>query len=115
MPFVTQRLSGAPGPVVAVSDYMRAVPDQIRAWVPSDYATLGADGFGLSDTRPAARRHFHIDGPVDRRPGAAVCWPRAARSTRPCRGDAADEVPAARRDGRHVRQRGRRRLTDPLR
>jgi pyruvate dehydrogenase E1 component len=42
---------------------MRAVPDQIREWVPSEYATLGADGFGLSDTRPAARRHFHIDGP----------------------------------------------------
>jgi pyruvate dehydrogenase E1 component len=42
---------------------MRAVPDQIREWVPGDYATLGADGFGLSDTRPAARRHFHIDGP----------------------------------------------------
>jgi pyruvate dehydrogenase E1 component len=42
---------------------MRAVPDQIREWVPTDYATLGADGFGLSDTRPAARRHFHIDGP----------------------------------------------------
>ena len=46
-----------------VSDYMREVPDQIRQWVPGDYASLGADGFGLSDTRPAARRHFHIDGP----------------------------------------------------
>jgi pyruvate dehydrogenase E1 component len=62
-PFVTSQLSGRQGPVVAVSDYMRAVPDQIREWVPSEYATLGADGFGLSDTRPAARRHFHIDGP----------------------------------------------------
>jgi pyruvate dehydrogenase E1 component len=63
VPFVTQQLSGRLGPVVAVSDYMQAVPDQIRSWVPTDYATLGADGFGLSDTRPAARRHFHIDGP----------------------------------------------------
>ncbi|GAB3680754.1 pyruvate dehydrogenase (acetyl-transferring), homodimeric type [Angustibacter aerolatus] len=63
VPFVTQQLQDRPGPVVAVSDYMRAVPDQIRQWVPGDYATLGADGFGLSDTRPAARRHFHIDGP----------------------------------------------------
>ncbi|HEX8495668.1 MAG TPA: pyruvate dehydrogenase (acetyl-transferring), homodimeric type, partial [Actinomycetales bacterium] len=62
-PFVTSSLQDRPGPVVAVSDYMRAVPDQIRQWVPTDYATLGADGFGLSDTRPAARRHFHIDGP----------------------------------------------------
>jgi pyruvate dehydrogenase E1 component len=61
--FVTQQLSGHRGPVVGVSDYMRAVPDQIREWVPSDYATLGADGFGMSDTRPAARRYFHIDGP----------------------------------------------------
>jgi pyruvate dehydrogenase E1 component len=61
--FVTQQLTGRQGPVVAVSDYMQAVPDQIRTWVPTDYATLGADGFGLSDTRPAARRHFHIDGP----------------------------------------------------
>ncbi len=62
-PYVTQRLAEASGPVVAVSDYMRQVPDQIRQWVPADYATLGADGFGLSDTRPATRRHFHIDGP----------------------------------------------------
>jgi pyruvate dehydrogenase E1 component len=62
-PFVTTALADRQGPVVAVSDYMRAVPDQIREWVPTDYATLGADGFGLSDTRPAARRHFHIDGP----------------------------------------------------
>ena len=37
--------------------------DQIRPWVPGDFATLGADGFGFSDTRPAARRHFKIDGP----------------------------------------------------
>ncbi len=66
-PFVTQQLaqhrSGETGPVLAVSDSMRAVPDQIRQWVPGDYITLGADGFGLSDTRPAVRRHFHIDGP----------------------------------------------------
>jgi pyruvate dehydrogenase E1 component len=42
---------------------MRAVQDQIREWVPGTYASLGADGFGFSDTRPAARRFFHIDGP----------------------------------------------------
>jgi pyruvate dehydrogenase E1 component len=63
VPYVTQRLSQAPGPVVAVSDYMRAVPDQIRQWVPQDYASLGTDGFGFSDTRPAARRFFAVDGP----------------------------------------------------
>ena len=42
---------------------MHAVPDQIRKWVPGDFATLGADGFGFSDTRAAARRFFKIDGP----------------------------------------------------
>ena len=62
-PWVTSQLASDQGPVVAVSDYMRAVQEQIRPWVPTDYATLGADGFGFSDTRPAARRFFHIDGP----------------------------------------------------
>ena len=61
--WVEQKLGGTAGPVVAVSDYMRAVPDQIRQWVPRDYMTLGADGFGFSDTRAAARRYFNIDGP----------------------------------------------------
>lgn len=62
-PFVTQQLEGRPGPVIAVSDYMHAVQDQIREWVPGDFHTLGADGFGFSDTRAAARRYYHIDGP----------------------------------------------------
>ena len=61
--YITQKLQGAEGPVVAVSDYMHAVQDQIRPWVPNRFATLGADGFGFSDTRPAARRFFKIDGP----------------------------------------------------
>ncbi|HSU02045.1 MAG TPA: pyruvate dehydrogenase (acetyl-transferring), homodimeric type, partial [Nocardioides sp.] len=59
--YVRDKLSGAAGPVVAVSDYMRAVPLQIARWVPADYRVLGADGFGFADTRPAARRFFHID------------------------------------------------------
>ena len=59
--YVSDKLSGAQGPVVAVSDYMRAVPLQIARWVPGDYRVLGADGFGFADTRPAARRFFHID------------------------------------------------------
>ena len=63
MPYVTQRLKDAPGPIVAVSDFMRAVQEQIAPWVPGDFAALGADGFGFSDTRAAARRYFHIDGP----------------------------------------------------
>jgi pyruvate dehydrogenase E1 component len=61
VPFVTKRLEGATGPVVAVSDYMKAVPDQIRQFVPNEFATLGADGFGFSDTRAAARRFFKND------------------------------------------------------
>ncbi|MFD2418575.1 pyruvate dehydrogenase (acetyl-transferring), homodimeric type [Amycolatopsis pigmentata] len=61
VPYVTQALQGAEGPVVAVSDWMRAVPDLIRPWVPTDMLTLGTDGFGFSDTRPAARRHFLVD------------------------------------------------------
>ncbi|GMA31020.1 pyruvate dehydrogenase (acetyl-transferring), homodimeric type [Litorihabitans aurantiacus] len=61
VPYVTQKLQGSGGPFVATSDYDHLVADQIRAWVPGDYATLGADGFGLSDTRSAVRRHFLID------------------------------------------------------
>jgi pyruvate dehydrogenase E1 component len=62
VPYVTSALSGAPGPVVAVSDWIRAVPDQISRWVPApSYTSLGTDGFGFSDTRPAARRFFHVD------------------------------------------------------
>ena len=61
--YITDKLRGAEGPVVAVSDFMNAVQDQIRPWVPNRYATLGADGFGFSDTRAAARRFFKIDGP----------------------------------------------------
>jgi pyruvate dehydrogenase E1 component len=59
--YVTRTLSDAQGPVVAVSDYQRAVQELIRPWVPGDYATLGTDGFGLSDTRGALRRHFRVD------------------------------------------------------
>jgi pyruvate dehydrogenase E1 component len=66
VPFVTTALAEADnggGPVVAVSDYMRAVPDQIARWVPGDYTSLGTDGFGFADTRGAARRFFHVDAP----------------------------------------------------
>ena len=62
-PYITSKLGLSEGPILGVSDYMHAVPDMIRNWVPGDYATLGADGFGFSDTRAAARRFFKIDGP----------------------------------------------------
>ena len=61
VPFVTEQLKDTQGPVVAVSDFMRAVQDQISRWVPNDYTSLGTDGWGLADTRAAARRHFQVD------------------------------------------------------
>ena len=46
---------------IAVSDFMRAVQEQIQPWVPNKFMALGTDGFGLSDTRGALRRHFKVD------------------------------------------------------
>jgi pyruvate dehydrogenase E1 component, homodimeric type len=63
VPYLTDKLKDADGPFVAVTDYMHAVPDQVRQFVPGEFATLGADDFGFSDTRAAARRFFTIDGP----------------------------------------------------
>jgi len=61
VPYVTRALDGHAGPVVAVSDWIRAVPDQIARWVQAPFTSLGTDGWGFSDTRPAARRFFHVD------------------------------------------------------
>lgn len=61
LPYLTGKLQQAQGPFVAVSDFETAVPELIRKYVPGDYSVLGADGFGFSDTRAAARRHFGID------------------------------------------------------
>src|SRR5262249_53063895 len=61
VPYVTQVLDGQHSPVVAVSDWIRAVPDQIARWVPAPFTSLGTDGYGFSDTRAAARRFFHVD------------------------------------------------------
>ena len=60
-PFVTEQLSEAEGPLVAVSDWVRAVPDAIARFVPQPYTVLGTDGYGYSDIRPALRRHFEVD------------------------------------------------------
>jgi pyruvate dehydrogenase E1 component len=59
--FITERMKSVNGPVLAVSDFMRAVQDQILPWVPQRFDSLGTDGFGLSDTRGALRRHFKVD------------------------------------------------------
>ena len=61
VPYVRQLLQKHEGPVVAATDYMRTVPDQIRQWVRGRYVTLGTDGFGRSDSRAALRRHFEVD------------------------------------------------------
>ena len=63
-PRVTELLAGD-GPIVAVTDFMKAIPDQIARWVPAgrSFTPLGTDGFGRSDTREALRRHFEIDAP----------------------------------------------------
>jgi pyruvate dehydrogenase E1 component len=61
--FVTQQLLHSEGPIIAATDYVRAVPDSIRAWLPAgrSYTTLGTDGFGRSDTRAALRDFFGVD------------------------------------------------------
>jgi pyruvate dehydrogenase E1 component len=61
VPYVRKLLQGHEGPVVAATDYMRTVPDQIRQWVGGRYVTLGTDGFGRSDARAALRRFFEMD------------------------------------------------------
>jgi pyruvate dehydrogenase E1 component len=60
-PYIEQCLAPAKTPIVAASDYVRALPDLIRAWVPGRYVTLGTDGYGRSDTREALRRFFEVD------------------------------------------------------
>ncbi|MGH9046996.1 MAG: transketolase-like TK C-terminal-containing protein, partial [Acidimicrobiales bacterium] len=60
-PVVATELGQEGGPVVAVTEYMRAVPDQIARWVHRPFVSLGTDGFGRSDARPALRRYFEVD------------------------------------------------------
>ena len=60
-PYVQQILEKEEGPFIAVSDYMKIVPDQIGKWVPGGLTTLGTDGFGRSDLRSRLRRFFEVD------------------------------------------------------
>jgi len=60
-PYVTEVLAETAGPVVAVTDWVRAVPDAVARFVPQPYVVLGTDGYGFSDVRPALRRHFEVD------------------------------------------------------
>jgi pyruvate dehydrogenase E1 component len=61
VPYVTRVLGGEPGPVVAVTDYLKLVPDQIARWVPQGVVSLGTDGYGRSESRAALRRFFEVD------------------------------------------------------
>ena len=62
-PWIAQVLAQCSGPIVAATDYVRAVPESVRAYVPPGraYRTLGTDGFGRSDTRAALRSFFRVD------------------------------------------------------
>jgi pyruvate dehydrogenase E1 component len=60
-PYVTETLREVGGPIIAVSDYMKAVPDMVGRWIPGTFIPLGTDGYGRSDTREALRRFFEID------------------------------------------------------
>jgi pyruvate dehydrogenase E1 component len=61
VPLVSRRLADVGGPVIAVTDFMKLVPDQVAQWVPQRFVTLGTDGFGRSDSRQALRKFFEID------------------------------------------------------
>ncbi len=61
VPYVRECFAEVKGPIVASTDYMRAVADQIREWLPGRYVSLGTDGFGRSDSRAALRQHFEVD------------------------------------------------------
>ena len=60
VPYVAQILGGKT-PIIAASDYMKSVSDQVSRWVPQPFIPLGTDGFGRSDTRASLRRHFEVD------------------------------------------------------
>jgi len=61
MPYVSRELAAEPWPIVAATDYMKIVADQIARFVPSTFQALGTDGFGRSDERKALRRFFEVD------------------------------------------------------
>ena len=61
VPYVVQALAGAEGPIIAASDYMKVVQDQIAPWFPGRFVALGTDGFGRSENRAVLRTHFEIN------------------------------------------------------
>ncbi|MCH2110134.1 MAG: pyruvate dehydrogenase (acetyl-transferring), homodimeric type, partial [Polyangiaceae bacterium] len=61
VPFLTEALAEAEGPFIAASDFVKALPDLVREWVPGYLTSLGTEGYGMSDTKEVLRRHFEID------------------------------------------------------
>jgi pyruvate dehydrogenase E1 component len=61
IPYIVQALEGAEGPIIAATDYMKVVPDQLAPWLPGRLVSLGTDGFGRSDNRQYLRRFFEND------------------------------------------------------
>ncbi len=61
VPWLARVLEGIEGPFIAATDWVKAVPDLVARWIPGRFVSLGTDGFGLSDTRRALRRHFEVD------------------------------------------------------
>ena len=61
IPYIVNTLSQTEGPVIAASDYMKMVPDQITQWIPGRMLSLGTDGFGRSDNRKHLRQHFEVN------------------------------------------------------
>ncbi len=60
-PYILSALDGAEGPIIAATDFMKAVPDQLAPWLTNRLVTLGTDGFGRSDNREHLRRHFEVN------------------------------------------------------
>jgi pyruvate dehydrogenase E1 component len=60
VPYLVRQLADAPGPIVAATDYVKAVPDMVARWIERPYVVLGTDGFGRSDTREALRTYFEV-------------------------------------------------------
>ena len=61
LPYILQTLQGTEGPIIAASDYMKSVPDQLAPWLSTRLVSLGTDGFGRSDNREYLRRHFEVN------------------------------------------------------
>jgi pyruvate dehydrogenase E1 component len=60
IPYIKQLFGAEAGPIIAVTDYMKALPNSIARWMPDSYTVLGTDGFGLSESRADLRDHFEI-------------------------------------------------------